>query len=77
MIYPKKQKMNKIIDKVGLHLHERRERQTLAKETQKAINEINFIEQKISKVSRSLHETVLAVNALEPHVIESKSRLEA
>ena len=66
------QRLNEIIDKVSLHLQERKNRKTLANETQKAIDEINLIEHKIAKVGRRLHVTEQALNDIEPRAIESK-----
>jgi len=71
----KQQRLNEIINKVGLHMHERKTRQILAHETQKVMNEINFIEHKIAKVSKLLRHTESLLKDLEPSTIESKGKL--
>ncbi len=69
------QRLNEIIDKVSLHLQERKNRRTLATETQKAINEINLIEHKIATIGRQLHGTEQALSDIEPRAIESKKNM--
>lgn len=69
------QRLDEIIDKVSLHLKERRNRRVLAHEAQKAIDEINLVEHKIATVGKRLLGREQALNDFEPRAIESRKIL--